>query len=47
MSNDPFAQLKAVQREGWSLFAPLEAVTTATAAGLVKHARIRAGKSVV
>ena len=42
MSNDPFAQLKAVQREGWSLFAPLGAVTTTTAAELVKHARIRA-----
>lgn len=47
MSNDPFAQLKAIQREGWSLFAPLEAVTTATAAELVKHARIHAGQSVL
>ena len=47
MANDPFAQLKAVQREGWSLFAPLEAVTTATAATLVKHARIRAGQRVL
>ena len=47
MSNDPFAQLKAIQREGWSLFAPLEAVTTATAAELVKHARIRAGQVVL
>jgi SAM-dependent methyltransferase len=47
MSNDPFAQLKAVQREGWSLFAPLEAVTTAPAAQLVKHARIRAGQAVL
>lgn len=47
MSNDPFAQLKAIQREGWSLFAPLEAVTTATAAELVKHARIRAGQFVL
>ncbi len=47
MSIDPFAQLKAAQREGWSLFAPLEAVTTATAAQLVKHARIRAGDSVL
>lgn len=47
MSDDPFAQLKAVQREGWSLFAPLEAVTTATAAELVKHARIRAGQWVL
>jgi SAM-dependent methyltransferase len=47
MGNDPFAQLKAVQREGWSLFAPLEAVTTGTAAQLVKHARIRAGQTVL
>lgn len=47
MSNDPFAQLKAVQREGWSLFVPLEAVTTATAAELVRHARIRAGQRVL
>lgn len=47
MSNDPFAQLKAIQREGWSLFAPLEAVTTMPAAELVKHARIRAGQSVL
>ena len=47
MSNDPFAQLKAIQREGWSLFAPLEAVTTAPAAQLVKHARIRAGQAVL
>ena len=47
MPDDPFAQLKAVQREGWSHFAPLEAVTTATAAQLVKHARIRAGQTVL
>jgi SAM-dependent methyltransferase len=47
MSNDPFAQLKAVQREGWSLFAPLEVITTMPAAELVRHARIRAGQSVL
>ena len=47
MSDDPFAQLKAVQREGWSLFAPLEAVTTAPAAELIKHARIRPGQTVL
>ena len=27
MSNDPYAQFKAAQREGWALFVPLEAVT--------------------
>lgn len=47
MSNDPFVQLKAIQREGWSLFVPLEAVTTTTAAELVKHARIRSGQLVL
>jgi SAM-dependent methyltransferase len=47
MSDDPFAQLKAIQREGWSLFAPLEAVTTAPAAELVRHARIGAGQTVL
>lgn len=40
MSNDPFAQLKATQREGWAVFAPLEAVTTVPAAELVKFARV-------
>lgn len=47
MSDDPFVQLKAIQREGWSLFVPLEAATTAPAAQLVKHARIGAGQSVL
>ena len=47
MSSDPFAQLKAVQREGWALFAPLEAVTTIPAARLVRHARVQPGQSVL
>lgn len=47
MSDDPFVQLKSMQREGWSLFAPLEAVTTPTAADLVRHARIAAGQTVL
>jgi SAM-dependent methyltransferase len=38
---DPFAQFKSVQREGWSLFAPLEAMTTPAAALLVDYARIQ------
>ena len=41
MSKDPYAQLKASQRQAWGLFAPLEAVTTIPAAELVKHARVR------
>jgi SAM-dependent methyltransferase len=47
MSNDPFAQLKAVQREGWSLFAPLEVFTTIPAAKLVRFARIAPGENVL
>lgn len=47
MSHDPFAQLKAQQREGWGLFAPLEALTTPSAAELARHARIRAGQAVL
>lgn len=47
MSNDPFAQLKSAQREGWALFAPLEAVTTIPAARLVRHAGVRAGQRVL
>ncbi len=46
-STDPFAQMKAVQREGWALFAPLEFLTTMTAAQLVKHAKISAGRHVL
>jgi SAM-dependent methyltransferase len=47
MSTDPFAQFKAVQREGWALFAPLESFTTIPAAQLVKHARVVAGQKVL
>lgn len=47
MSTDPFAQMKAVQREGWALFAPLEAYTTIPAAKLVKHARVAPGQRVL
>lgn len=37
---DPFAQLKAMQREGWALFAPMEIYTTIPAAKLVKFAQV-------
>jgi SAM-dependent methyltransferase len=47
MADDPNAQFKAAQREGWALFAPLEAVTTIPAAELVKHARIRPQQTVL
>lgn len=44
---DPLAQFKQSQKEGWAHFAPLEAITTATAAQLVNHARIRVGQRVL
>ncbi|HEY8536486.1 MAG TPA: class I SAM-dependent methyltransferase [Vicinamibacterales bacterium] len=41
---DPLAQFKAMQKEGWSHFVPLEVWTTGTAARLVNHATVRAGQ---
>lgn len=43
MSTDPYAELKAVQREGWSLFSPTAAFTTLPAAELVRFAGVRPG----
>lgn len=39
-SIDPFAQFKAVQKEAWALFAPLEVLTTKPAARLVHFAQV-------
>jgi len=47
MPDDPFAALKAVQREAWSVFAPLEAVTTIPAAELIRHSRLLPQQSVL
>jgi len=44
---DPFAALKAVQRDGWSLFGPLAAFTTSAAASLVAFAEIPPGSRVL
>lgn len=44
MAIDPFQQFKAAQREGWALFAPLEALTTIPAGALCKFARVKAGE---
>src|SRR6185295_4602945 len=38
---------KARQREGWAHFAPLETITTPTAARLVRFAGIKAGQRVL
>lgn len=47
MEKDPFANFKAAQREGWALFAPLEAVTTPPAGLLVNFAGIKPGAAVL
>jgi SAM-dependent methyltransferase len=47
MSNDPFADFKARQREAWSTFAPLEIFTTPPAARLVRFAGITGGQRVL
>jgi SAM-dependent methyltransferase len=44
---DPLAQFKQTQKEGWKRFAPLEAITTATAARLVRFAGITPGMRVL
>jgi len=46
-ASDPFASFKAVQKEGWSSFAPLEALTTPPAARLVRFAGVRSGQRVL
>lgn len=47
MDKDPFANFKAAQREGWALFAPLEAITTPPAAALVAFAAIQRDDAVL
>src|SRR5436853_785655 len=47
MSDDPIAKFKMVQKEGWAHFAPLESVTTPTAARLVKFAGVQSGQRVL
>jgi SAM-dependent methyltransferase len=44
---DGIAQLKAAQKEGWKHFAPLETVTTPSAARLVRFAGISSGARVL
>jgi SAM-dependent methyltransferase len=47
MSEDAIANFKEAQTQGWAHFAPLEAVTTPSAALLVKFAGVRAGQRVL
>ena len=47
MSDDPIAKFKEAQRQGWKHFAPLEGLTTPSAARLVKFANVRAKQNVL
>lgn len=47
MSDDPFSNFKAAQREGWSSFAPIAAFTTPAAAHLVAFADVTPGQAVL
>jgi SAM-dependent methyltransferase len=47
MSEDAIAKFKEAQRQGWKHFAPLEALTTPSAARLVKFANVRAGQNLL
>ncbi|WP_027555064.1 class I SAM-dependent methyltransferase [Bradyrhizobium sp. Cp5.3] len=42
--NDPFSGFKAIQKEAWSLFTPMEVFTTPSAAKLVNFAGVAAGQ---
>jgi SAM-dependent methyltransferase len=47
ITQDPFAQFKLAQKQGWAHFSPLEAVTIPQAARLVRHAKVKAGDRVL
>jgi SAM-dependent methyltransferase len=47
MNDDAITKFKEAQKQGWAHFAPLEAVTTPSAALLVKFARVRPGQRVL
>jgi SAM-dependent methyltransferase len=47
MSDDPFVQFKAVQRESWALFSPLATFTTPPAAQLVRFAGVARGQELL
>src|ERR1700736_6179223 len=47
MNVDPFAEMKARQREMWATFAPTAMFTTPVAAHLVKFAQVEVGSTVL
>ncbi len=46
-TDDPFGKFKAAQREAWASFVPVEIITTAPAAKLVKFAAVDKGQRVL
>ena len=46
-TSDPFAGLKAAQREAWASFLPVEIMTTPPAAKLIKFAQVAPGQRVL
>ncbi|MBR1134032.1 class I SAM-dependent methyltransferase [Bradyrhizobium iriomotense] len=46
-AQDPFAGFKAIQKEAWSLFTPMEVFTTPAAAKLVGFAGVAAGQKLL
>src|SRR5438128_6278156 len=47
MSDDAIAKFKEAQKQGWAHFAPLESMTTPTAARLAKFAGVQSGQRVL
>lgn len=47
MTMDPFSAFKEVQKQSWSLFAPLEAVTTMPASTLVQFSGVNASQTLL
>jgi SAM-dependent methyltransferase len=47
MSEDPIAKFKEAQKQGWAYFAPLESLTTPSAARLLKFAGVRSEQRVL
>src|SRR5437762_5497353 len=47
MSADAIAKFKEAQKQGWAHFAPLESMTTPTAARLAKFAGVQSGQRVL
>lgn len=46
-TQDPYAEFKSIQRQSWSLFAPIETYTTPAAAKLVNFAKVEPGQRVL